>query len=278
MGRRLTYWALVRHGEAVDSYLEGSRLILPRFMVKPLAPAVIRILARDHKSRDEAVRADLATLPGLLDRIDGWIADGVLGGAEPNVADYQVATSLALLVSHDDLRPHDRGAARGPARASGSRRATRAGCRRRSRPTGSPERPSPPEHRSTRATSSASSCGRRALERHDGVVALGREGHDRQVRPAGGEHDPGRRLDLAVVERLAAVPAVDELGVGPRLEHELARRGDAAVDREVALGQGHRASSVTCDDGALDRRPAAVARLHGRARPRALLRCARRRG
>jgi glutathione S-transferase len=74
-------------------------------MVKPLAPVIIRILARDHKARDEAVRADLATLPGLLDRIDGWIAEGVLGGAEPNVADYQVATSLALLASHDDLRP-----------------------------------------------------------------------------------------------------------------------------------------------------------------------------
>jgi glutathione S-transferase len=105
LGRRLIYWALVRHGEAIDGYLEGSRLILPRFMVKPLAPVVVRLQARDHKSRDEAVRADLATLPGLLDRIDGWIAEGVLGGAEPNVADYQVATSLALLASHDDLRP-----------------------------------------------------------------------------------------------------------------------------------------------------------------------------
>jgi glutathione S-transferase len=105
MGRRLVYWALARHSEAVDSYLEGSRLILPRFMVKPLAPVIVRILARDHKARDEAVRQDLAALPGLLDRIDGWIAEGVLGGAEPNVADYQVATSLALLMSHDDLRP-----------------------------------------------------------------------------------------------------------------------------------------------------------------------------
>jgi glutathione S-transferase len=105
LGRRVTYWALVRRGAAVDSYLEGSRLILPRFMVKPLAPAVIRILARDHKSRDDAVRRDLAALPGMLDRIDGWLAEGVLGGSEPNVADYQVATSLALLRSHDDLRP-----------------------------------------------------------------------------------------------------------------------------------------------------------------------------
>ena len=74
-------------------------------LVKPLAPLIIKILARDHAARDAAVRQDLASLPGLLDRIDGWIADGVLGGAEPNVADYQVATSLALLMSHDDLRP-----------------------------------------------------------------------------------------------------------------------------------------------------------------------------
>ena len=103
--RRLVYWALPRHRAAVDSYLEGSRMLLPRFMVKPLAPPIIRILARGHGSTDDAVRADLATLPGILDRIDGWIAAGVIGGAEPNVADLQVATSLALLMTHEDLRP-----------------------------------------------------------------------------------------------------------------------------------------------------------------------------
>jgi glutathione S-transferase len=105
MGRRLVYWALQRHGEAVDSYLEGSKLILPRPMVKPLAPVVIRVVARGHGAGDEAVRQDLASLPGVLDRIDGWITDGVIGGDVPNVADYQVATSLALLMSHEDLRP-----------------------------------------------------------------------------------------------------------------------------------------------------------------------------
>jgi glutathione S-transferase len=105
MGRRLVFWALARNGSAVESYLEGSNLILPRALVMPAAPLVIRILKRDHRAHDEAVRQDLASLPGLLDRIDGWIADGVLGGAEPNVADYQVATSLALLNSHDDLKP-----------------------------------------------------------------------------------------------------------------------------------------------------------------------------
>jgi glutathione S-transferase len=103
--RRLIYWALPQHKEAVDSYLEGSHMLLPKAAVKPLAPAVIAILSRVHKAYDPAVRADLATLPGLLDRIDGWIAEGVIGGAEPNVADLQVATSLALMMTHEDLRP-----------------------------------------------------------------------------------------------------------------------------------------------------------------------------
>jgi glutathione S-transferase len=104
--RRLVYWALPRHPEAVASYLEGSRLILPMFMVKPLAPAIIRILRRDHRATDEAVRADLAALPAILDRLDAAVAEGVIGGAEPNVADLQVASTLALLMTHDDLREY----------------------------------------------------------------------------------------------------------------------------------------------------------------------------
>jgi glutathione S-transferase len=103
-GRRLVYWALPRHPKAVASYLEGSRMLMPRFMVTPLAPVIIRILARDHEATDANVETDLAALPGILDRIDGWIADGVIGGPEPTVADLQVATSLALLRTHDDLR------------------------------------------------------------------------------------------------------------------------------------------------------------------------------
>lgn len=105
LGRRVTYWALARRRSAVASYFEGSQMIVPRFLVVPLAPLVVPILVRFHSARDEAVRQDLAALPDLLDRVDGWIAAGVLGSAPPNVADYQVATSLALLMTLDDLRP-----------------------------------------------------------------------------------------------------------------------------------------------------------------------------
>lgn len=105
LARRMTYWALVREPSAVESYLEGSNLVLPRSLAMPAAPLIIRILARDHDSSDAAIRQDVADLPQMLDRVDGWIADGLLGGDPPNVADFQVATTLALLRSHDALRP-----------------------------------------------------------------------------------------------------------------------------------------------------------------------------
>ena len=41
----------------------------------------------------------------MLQRIDDWIAEGVLGGEQPNAADFQVATCLRLAMSLDDLRP-----------------------------------------------------------------------------------------------------------------------------------------------------------------------------
>jgi glutathione S-transferase len=47
----------------------------------------------------------LASFPGMLDRIDGWIEAGVLNGDELNAADFMIAPSLALLWYRLDLRP-----------------------------------------------------------------------------------------------------------------------------------------------------------------------------
>jgi glutathione S-transferase len=52
-----------------------------------------------------AERELLAELPAMLDRIDAWIADGVLCGAQLNAADFMVAPSLALILYRPDIRP-----------------------------------------------------------------------------------------------------------------------------------------------------------------------------
>jgi glutathione S-transferase len=47
----------------------------------------------------------LAALPQALDRVDRWIEDGMLNGAELNAADFAVAPCLALIAYRLDLRP-----------------------------------------------------------------------------------------------------------------------------------------------------------------------------
>src|SRR4029453_15172840 len=44
-------------------------------------------------------------LPALLDRIDAWIAEGVIGAAELNAADFMIAPSLALILYRPDVMP-----------------------------------------------------------------------------------------------------------------------------------------------------------------------------
>jgi glutathione S-transferase len=72
--------------------------------VRAVAPAVIRIETAINDAGDAAVHADLQALPGHLDRIDRWIADGVLGGPAPNAADLQIGSSLRLLATIGDVR------------------------------------------------------------------------------------------------------------------------------------------------------------------------------
>jgi glutathione S-transferase len=62
-------------------------------------------LAFKNKVRADSARADLAALPGQLDRVDAWIADGLLGGERPNAADRQIGSCIRLLMSIGDVRP-----------------------------------------------------------------------------------------------------------------------------------------------------------------------------
>lgn len=103
--RRITWWGLLRDGDAPRTFLDGARVGMPHGVAARIATPFARASARYNNADDEHVRADLAALPGMLDRVDGWIADGTLSAGAPTVADYQVATSVRLLMCSQDLRP-----------------------------------------------------------------------------------------------------------------------------------------------------------------------------
>lgn len=103
--RRILWWCIRRDAGCADGFLEGAKLGLPTFLLNPLTPVVARLAARRNRATDEALARDLAALPGHLDHIEGLLREGVLGGGAANAADFQIATSLRLLSTVDDLRP-----------------------------------------------------------------------------------------------------------------------------------------------------------------------------
>jgi glutathione S-transferase len=105
IARRVALTALARAPRAVASYLEGARLPLPAPVARPVARLVPKLSRRANRVTDADVRADLLALPGHLARVDGWIADGVMGGDALNVADLQIGASLRLLLTLGDVAP-----------------------------------------------------------------------------------------------------------------------------------------------------------------------------
>jgi glutathione S-transferase len=103
LGRRLPWGALYFRPEALG-VLAGS--------ADPLDPAgtdfaikMIRGTWKYHKLSAVILADDLKGLPEKLDYIDGLIAEGVLGGEQPNAADLQIGATLRVLLSVEDLHP-----------------------------------------------------------------------------------------------------------------------------------------------------------------------------
>lgn len=103
--RRPLLWMFGKDTAALGSYLEGAKIGIPHGIGVKMAGPFIALDARSHEANDDNVRRDVSRLPGMLDRIDDWISEGVLGGGELNAADFQIAPSLQLAMSLDDLRP-----------------------------------------------------------------------------------------------------------------------------------------------------------------------------
>lgn len=103
--RRLTWNLLVKDTGSITSYLRGARLGIPVSVAGKTARPIAHLSAKFNEATDERARADLAALPAMLDHVDELIADGVIGCAEPNAADFQIAPSIALLSTLDDLSP-----------------------------------------------------------------------------------------------------------------------------------------------------------------------------
>jgi glutathione S-transferase len=103
--RQILWWTFKRDKRPMATYSAGAKLGVPVSLAMKTAGPVIAVSARVNESDDETVRNSLAALPDMLDKVDAWITAGVLGGDQLNAADFQIATTLRLAMTLDDLRP-----------------------------------------------------------------------------------------------------------------------------------------------------------------------------
>jgi glutathione S-transferase len=103
MPRRAFRWALWHNPELRLWLARHTGLPAPHLsarMNKPLAIYFARKIGAD----DAGIQSDMRRLPGLIDRVDELIAEGVIGGQETNAADLQIGTTLRVLLEWEDLR------------------------------------------------------------------------------------------------------------------------------------------------------------------------------
>jgi glutathione S-transferase len=103
--RQILWWSIKRNKAPLRSYSEGAKLGIPLSLAMKTAAPVVALSARFNEADDEHVRRDLAELPAMLQKVDDWIAAGILNGEQLNAADFQIAPSLGLAMTIDDLRP-----------------------------------------------------------------------------------------------------------------------------------------------------------------------------
>jgi glutathione S-transferase len=105
--RRIVRWLSVHRPETRTMIAREIGVPLPRFAAWINAPSA-RYMANKVDS-DQEIQNAVAAVPEVLGHVDELIAEGVVGGDQPNAADLQIATSVRALLTVRDLDRVTRG-------------------------------------------------------------------------------------------------------------------------------------------------------------------------
>jgi glutathione S-transferase len=105
--RRIVRWLSVHRPETRAMIAREIGVPFPRFAAWINAPSA-RYMANKVDS-DQEIQNAVAAVPEVLDHVDSLLADGVIGGEQPNAADLQIATSVRALLTVRDLDAVTRG-------------------------------------------------------------------------------------------------------------------------------------------------------------------------
>ncbi len=101
--RRLFRWQLA-HGAELRRWFATEIVGMPAAAAPTLIP-VAHLFMRLGDIDDAGIQADLAGLPALLDRADELMAAGTIGAEQGNAADFQIATTVRVLLAFPGTAP-----------------------------------------------------------------------------------------------------------------------------------------------------------------------------
>lgn len=104
IGRRVIYGHMQKDFGVMENYLDYAQFQIPRPLRKPIGKFIVKLASIGTGATKKRVRRDLEQMPGYLDHVDGLIAEGVIGGEQPNAADLQILATIAVWMVHADLR------------------------------------------------------------------------------------------------------------------------------------------------------------------------------
>jgi glutathione S-transferase len=99
--RRMVFWSFVHDPDSVRFHPTNGKLLIPRnsWLQARVMPKVFET----YGVTESVVREDFDRLPSRLDRLDRWVAEGVLDNPRLTAADYEIAPLIGALIGVGDL-------------------------------------------------------------------------------------------------------------------------------------------------------------------------------
>ena len=103
--RRLVGWITINGPEMRTNLAREAGVPAPRLLGWANWPLAWHFARKVGATDTEGVRRMVGMLPALLDHVDELLDEGTIGGKQRNAADFQIGTSVRLLMTIADLAP-----------------------------------------------------------------------------------------------------------------------------------------------------------------------------
>jgi glutathione S-transferase len=100
--RRLIRWGLRHHLRQRRWFADVATPLPAPAVVSVLLSPLVPVFVWQAQATDDRVRHDLEALPALLDEVDRLLETGVIGGAQLGAADFQIGSSVRVLLAMQD--------------------------------------------------------------------------------------------------------------------------------------------------------------------------------